>query len=532
MRDETSPNPSLIQTPGPKVRFAGRQPSRTEVLGFPVGVVRVVLFLILAYAAFLRLYKFDSLPPVLERDEAMNGCNALQVLETHDVKVFYPENTGREGLYMNMAVVPIWLFGNSAWALRLPAALFGLITVWGVYLLGAELFSTPAGLLSALFIATSFWHIMLSRLALRTLLAPCFLVFAVYFLLRAISRLRDGKRYFGMAILAGAVYGLGFYTYIAYRITPLLLLAILGVYVPRARREGWFGSYLKAAAVFVGVAAALLVPLALVFLRTPSFNDRISQVSVLNSHHPFVLVTKNLLKTVGMFFVRGAEDLRGNVPGRPHLFWPVASLLLMGAVMGGYEIYRCVKYRMWRPDAFPYAILFSWMAIAAIPVILTNEGVPHTLRSSLLIPPAFLLAGPAAVRSYTFLVSRRLPFAWILGGLVLFFSVVCYEPYHTYFRVWAVNPRLTALADLDRISKLVNSLPRKEPKYIVATRIGPAENGVPRTLVTLAFLTRSYTQQEQQETNIHYIGNKSGIPKLFCEQTKSSLPGQIVLCPR
>ena len=491
---------------------------------------RVLLLLILAYAAFLRLYRFDTLPPVLERDEAMNGCNVLQVLETHDFKVFYPENNGREGLYINLAVVPVRLFGNLAWVLRLPAALFGLLTIWGVYLLGAELFSTPCGLLSALFVAASFWHMMLSRLGYRTVLAPCFLVFAVYFLLRAISRSREGKPCFGMAILAGATYGLGFYTYISYRATPLLLAAILGAYGLRSHREGWSGPYLKAAAVFVAVAAALLVPLTVVFLRTPSFNDRISQVSVLNTPHPFVVATKNILKTAGMFFLRGAEDVRGNVPGRPHAFWPVASMILVGAAMGVYATYRRIKYRTRLPEALPYALVLWWMAVAAIPVVLSNEGVPHTLRASLMIPPGFLLAGQGAVRSYAFLVSRRLPLAWILCGAFLFFAAVCYEPYRTYFKVWAVDPQLAAFTGLMKVSELVNSLPMEEPKYIVATRIGPAENGVPRSLVTVAFLTRSYTRREQQYTNIHYIGNTNSAPESFCGQVMASLPGKEVIC--
>ena len=94
-----------------------------------------------------------------------------------------------------------------------------------------------------------------------------------------------------MAILAGATYGLGFYTYISYRATPLLLAAILGVYAFRSRREGWSGPYWKAAAAFVAVAAVLLVPLTIVFLRTPAFNDRISRVYVLNTSHPLVAVT-------------------------------------------------------------------------------------------------------------------------------------------------------------------------------------------------------------------------------------------------
>jgi hypothetical protein len=116
-----------------------------------------------------------------------------------------------------------------------------------------------------------------------------------------------------------------------------------------------------------------------------------------------------------MFFVRGAEDVRGNVPGRPHAFWPVASMILVGAAMGVYATYRRIKYRTRLPEALPYALVLWWMAVAAIPVVLSNEGVPHTLRASLMIPPGFLLAGQGAVRSYAFLVSRRLPLAWIPG---------------------------------------------------------------------------------------------------------------------
>src|ERR1035437_10716056 len=94
-------------------------------------------------------------------DEAMNGNNAREVLETGRFAPFYPENGGREGLYINVSTLFLRFLGNQAWVLRLPAAIFGILTVWGVYLLAAELYSPPVGLLASFFLATSFWHITL-----------------------------------------------------------------------------------------------------------------------------------------------------------------------------------------------------------------------------------------------------------------------------------------------------------------------------------------------------------------------------------
>ncbi|HEV3201887.1 MAG TPA: glycosyltransferase family 39 protein, partial [Bryobacteraceae bacterium] len=130
-----------------------------------------LLLLILSIAGFLRLYRFTTIPPGLYRDEAMNGSNALEVLETGRFQVFYPENGGREGLYINVATVFISVCGNKAWVLRLPAAIFGILTVWGVYLLVAELASVETALLAAFFLATCFWHIDFSRIAFRAIAA-------------------------------------------------------------------------------------------------------------------------------------------------------------------------------------------------------------------------------------------------------------------------------------------------------------------------------------------------------------------------
>src|SRR5712671_489092 len=132
------------------------------------------LILILAIAAILRLYALGSIPHGFTNDEAQDGLSARQAIH-EGLRVFYPENNGREGLYVNFATPLLLALGNTIFAIRLPSAIFGILTVWLTYLLGVQLFSRRVGLLGALFVATSTWHLFNSRLTNRANAAPLFL---------------------------------------------------------------------------------------------------------------------------------------------------------------------------------------------------------------------------------------------------------------------------------------------------------------------------------------------------------------------
>jgi hypothetical protein len=64
----------------------------------------VVTFLvgIVILASFLRFYRLTDTPPGLYMDEAMDGVNAQHVARNGQFQVFYPEDNGREGLYVNI----------------------------------------------------------------------------------------------------------------------------------------------------------------------------------------------------------------------------------------------------------------------------------------------------------------------------------------------------------------------------------------------------------------------------------------------
>lgn len=483
---------------------------------------------ILALATFLRLYHSPSAPPGLHHDEAMNGNNCLENLETGHFSVFYPENMGREGLYINVAALFVRFLGNTAWALRLPAAIFGVATVWGVYLLGRELFSPPIGLLAAFFTATSFWHLVFSRLALRAIAAPMFLTFGLYLLLVGMRRARDGRPAIGTMLLAGLVYGLGFHTYIAYRATPVLAGVVLLHGYSCLRQQGRTGAFWLACLSFCAATAAVCAPLALYFIQHPyAFVERAWQISVAHNPHPVWEVVLNTWRTARMFFRRGDLDWVHNRPYRAEVFWPVATLFALGIVVAVVELWRRGRSR--REGRFPYVLVFVWMVVAAVPAILSDWILPNALRSILLIPPTFILAAVGSDRACSFL-SARVPRA-ILGPLAIgLLLVLAYEPYHTYFDGWACDPRLVAAMETGgvRVAEKVNALPRGTPKVIAVRGAGPMHNGLPVEALPIQYLTRSYTRSQQQSAHIRYVSLRtfSAPPGVdFCQAASASLPG-------
>ena len=177
------------------------------------------LILVLALSVFFRLYQIKSTPPALYPDEAMNGVNAVEALRSSPsddgYQVFYPDNNGREGLYINIQAVALKYFGNEPWALRIVSSLFGILTVLGLYLLTKEMFGSEfIALFAAFFTATSVWHIIFSRIGFRAIMAPAFLVWGLWLLWKVINNEREtekrNKVFLFLAIIAGFVFGLGF----------------------------------------------------------------------------------------------------------------------------------------------------------------------------------------------------------------------------------------------------------------------------------------------------------------------------------
>ena len=467
--------------------------SKTKIL--------IALVLILIIAVFFRFWKIDQTPPGLYPDEAMNGNNAVEAIKTGQFKLFYPENNGREGLFINIQAISLMIFGNQPWALRIVSAIFGVLTVLGLFFLARELFPQKPyiALFSAFLVAVGFWHINFSRIGFRAIMVPFCLVWTFAFLFRA---LRTKKIL--PAIFAGIFFGAGFHTYIAFRFSPLLALIPIfyGRYFSRNQENESKKKHWKILIIWLAVTFIVALPIGLYFLNNPAdFFGRSGEVSIFRQSNPILSFLKSIAKTLLMFNVSGDCNWRHNAACWPELD-PLTGLAFL---LGCYWLIRnLVKKTEERPT---YQFMAGWFLVMALPAFLTNEGLPHALRSIGLIPIVFILAGLGLNLAWewlkTKLANRRLLYAILFGFLAI---IMIFDGWF-YFGFWAKNKNVQGAfgQPLAQIAYYFNKLPNSVDKYLLVNTGGVLVNAIPMPAQTIMFLTNTYLAQEQQTKNFFYL---------------------------
>ena len=401
---------------------------------------RELLFVLLVTAAglALRVYRLDEIPYGLHDDEAAYGLDAVAVLQGERA-LFFERNNGREPLFVYLEAATISGLGATPFALRLTAALVGVLTLPVVYGLTRALFARsalpvrPMAAWALLFFAFSYWHLCFSRLGFRAITLPLVMGLAILFWARAWHRLTPPSATpppwpWRDLILCGLFVGLTQYTYTASRFAPLLvmlaLVAGLCCLQPRLPlRRG-----LLAAALIGSVALVTAAPIGLYFFNNwASFVDRAGDVSIFASRYapqgPWRALLDSLTKTALMFVTWPDPNLRHNPAARPILDPLLALWLAVGVVV-------CV--RRWRK--FPYILLLLWTVVMALPVVLTAEGLPHSLRSIGMLIPTTL--SPVVGMVW---LGQRLPgrlARWAIWLPLPFFLLSAGINVQSYFRAW------------------------------------------------------------------------------------------------
>ncbi len=391
----------------------------------------LALVVILAVAGFLRLYRLDQLPPGLHYDEAFKGVMARQVIAGIQRPILFTENLTEEPMMVYATALSFLLMGESAFALRLVSAVAGLATVAALYMLARALFSNSrlgssghatkpferfprlAALVSAFVLAILYWHVNFSRLGMEPILLPLLLTLAFGFLWRGYQ---SGKKL--DFLLGGAFLGGTQYTYKAALFVPILTVLAIGLEILVNR--GFWTRYRTGLAVFIFAAVLVFSPLGLYFATHPSeFIERPSTVTVASTG-PLTLV-ENTARVAGMFFVRGDENPRSNLPGRPVL----DPFLALGFVAG-----LAVTLARFRSSQARFLLL--WLGVMVLPSILTDFA-PHFGRSIGAVPAIALLSGLGLAEAVTRIrLSRPLVAALLLFGLA--FSTA--STAHDYFIEW------------------------------------------------------------------------------------------------
>lgn len=169
---------------------------RTDAAG---GGWTLALAATLAAAAVLRLLGLNT---GLWYDEIVTLVESARLPIAEITTRFTDVNT--HPLYSVMAHLSLSVLGESAWALRLPAAIFGVASVVMVYRLSADMLSRAEAWVATAVIATSYHHVWFSQNARGYTVMGFFALVTTHALLR-ISRTGRGRDYviYGLAAAAG-----------------------------------------------------------------------------------------------------------------------------------------------------------------------------------------------------------------------------------------------------------------------------------------------------------------------------------------
>jgi hypothetical protein len=381
---------------------------------------------VLLIAAFFRLWRLDSVPRGLSHDEANNGLMATQVLEGFR-PVYFEIYTGVEPGLIYPHALAFWLLGPGDTTARLVSVAAGLLTVALTYAFAQQLFqSRLVGLLSALLVALSFWHIFVSRLALRAVIMPPLQILNLLFLWRGLEggRRRD-------FLFAGLFGGLTMYTYLSSRFLPFVMIAFVLYLLIRQVKLGGRWTNLG---LMVLVWVLVFLPLGLYFLQNPEwFLFRANQALILAQPEGgggLPALAQQTLATLGMFSFEGDASWRYNLAGRPVFDWGMALFYYAGLVL---SLVRGVR----EPKLNPYAYLLIVQVVMLLPDFLT-DGSPHFLRTIGAIPATFIFAALAMEALYRWVRPR---WRWALVAILWAWGVFAgLSTYRDYFHVWAHHP--------------------------------------------------------------------------------------------
>lgn len=405
---------------------------------------------IILLAAILRLFLLDQVPPGFTPDEAAQGYTAYSILKTGrdewGIRLpLTPRSFGdfKPPLYTYLLIPFVGVLGLGETAVRLPAALAGVLSVVVMFFLARELLgSQKIALASAFLLAISPWHIQLSRGGFEAGLLVLLIPLGIYLFLIGIKKPV-------WLIWAAVPLVLSLFTYHSAKLTPLLIGLLVVFFFDRIKQ------YQKHLLAFLAIfSAGLILLLAASFqggatragditILNPTdgwqgvFEKRVEAVwanlpdpiaRAFNNKLTYVVETfsKNYLQYFSFTFLFSdgpAEGFYGMNPGIGVLYLFELPLLL-------YAIYKIVRIK----DKSGLFLVIS-LLIAPLPAALA-KGPGYAANRAVIVLPFLVI-----LSAYGLMALKKTKIRWLLiAVLIAVFFLFFAEDYFLHSRYVIAGP--------------------------------------------------------------------------------------------
>jgi len=398
-------------------------------------VLPIILLIIIS--AFLIFFRSD-IPKYLSFDEVEFTKLALSL----NNKPYIPYSqlaTGHSTLYFYILLSSLKTFGINTFALRFPAAIFGILSIVFFYLIVKKIFHqfnniTVNALLPfflALILLTSRWFLNFSRFSFEATFLLFLELISIYFL---ISFWQNKKYQNIFLIVSGLFAGLAFLSYTPGRIFFLLPLSFIILPFPRRQESSVYGSPIRS-----GMIHILLFLIPFVIIITPLSNYlinnkdiRVDQQFFLKNNEMTVAekasgLWKNISSTSLMFLVKGDMNGRHNYPSKPALNPILGILFIVGLIIS------IKNYKNFYNNFF-----LIYFFISLFPALMTYPWEnPNMLRTYTVLPSVIYFIGNSIYYLRTIVtrlsLNNKLKYPILVSFyLILIFS--CVYELRTYFK--------------------------------------------------------------------------------------------------
>lgn len=416
-------------------------------------IQKIVFIIILLLAIILRFYKLDQVPPSLFSDEVDLGYQAYSILKTgKDYKGnFFPIHFQsfadfRSPLYIYSSIPTLAIFGLNEWGVRIPAALFGTVSLVGLFLLIRKLgFNTWVALSSIFLLSISPWHLHYSRAGFEVTLMLLLIICGLWWFLKGLE-IRVFLIFSSVAfILATLTYStaklfvplFGFSLMLIYRKQLLklsqkwkvgMILLLIALSIPLiidtvSGKASYRFSY-------TNIFANPTIPKEIDVQRNiDTGSDRLGmQPTILSkiNHNKVLSYGESFIKNYSSSFSTQFLFLDGD-PIRRHSIGKMGQFYLFEIVTICLGLFILLKIK-----TKAALTLITWILLSPIPASLTVEGGNHATRLILLLIPLIILSGVGLENILNFILSKKIP---KLSFLAIFLIIIAslYFYLHHYF---------------------------------------------------------------------------------------------------
>lgn len=394
----------------------------------------------------------SSNPPSLTWDEASWGYNAYSIgTDLRDefgrfLPLVYFESFGdyKPPVYAYLVVPFVKLLGLNEWAVRLPSALLGTLTIVLTYFLTKKIFYSATeqkkeaiALLSSGVLAISPWHILLSRAAFEANVATFFIVGGIYLFLVSLQK----KCFLPFCVISFVI---SMYTFNTARV----FVPFLSVFL--------FIKYFKTLVfkmriqTFTSIVVGILIFLPLfIFLLTPQAKLRYTEVNIFSDPGVVRGANQQIENDKNAFWSKIIHNRRVgySLSYIKHYFDNLSPqfLFIRGDGNPKFSIQDVGEMYIWEIPFFVMGILFLfrkkeghfliipvWILLGLLPAGVARE-TPHALRIETILPTFQILTAYGLF--HIAVAISNIKYKYLIFALFILFFIFNISYFlHSYFK--------------------------------------------------------------------------------------------------